>query len=410
MKRIILHSDLNNFYASVECILNPCLDGKFMAVCGNREDRHGIVLAKNQAAKNLGVKTGETIWEAKTKCPELIVVPPQFEKYLKYSRIVKKIYCDYTDLVEPYGMDECWLDVSGSTKLFGNGYEIAETIRRRVYEETGLTVSIGVSFNKIFAKLGSDMKKPDAVTCISEDDFKLKVWNLDACELLGVGRATYKKMLNYRIKTIGDIAKAQPEFMKKWFGKCGVDLWRFANGLDTSRVLPADFKVPAKSIGHGITCTSDLYNEDEVWRVILELTIDISHKLRVSGKSAAAVGISIKNNKLETKDFMCSLESPTHNTLCIAGTAFELFKQKYCMNIPVRAVSVRAIRLMDDIESGQISFFSQITEKDEKIESAMEKIRDRFGKKSITYGTLLQDLKMPKYKDAEIVLPSFYHA
>lgn len=409
MSRIILHSDLNNFYASVECMLNPSLRGKDVAVCGNREDRHGIVLAKNQSAKLKGVKTGEAIWEAQLKCPELIIVPPRFEEYLKYSRIVKNIYCDYTDLVEPYGMDECWLDVTGSAHLFGSGYDIAEMIRKRVFSETGLTVSVGVSFNKIFAKLGSDMKKPDAVTCINEEDFREKIWKLSAGELLGVGRATRKKMLSLNIGTIGDIANADPKFLKKWFGKCGVDLWRFANGKDVSKVLPADFTIPAKSIGHGITCTQDILSSDEVWRVVLELTIDISRKLRLSGKLASGVCIGVKNNKLETKEFMCSLESPTHNTLCLAAAAFELFKQKYSMDVPVRAVSVRAIRLVDECCGCQISFFSAKSEKDEIIESAMEGIRKRFGKYSITYATLLQDLKMPKYKDAEIILPSFYH-
>ena len=410
MSRIILHSDLNNFYASVECMLNPSLKGKDVAVCGNREDRHGIVLAKNQSAKLKGVKTGEAIWEAQLKCPDLVIVPPRFEEYLKYSRIVKKIYCDYTDLVEPYGMDECWLDVTGSAHLFGSGFEIAEMIRKRVFSETGLTVSVGVSFNKIFAKLGSDMKKPDAVTCINEEDFREMVWNLDVSELLGVGRATLNKLNKYNISTIGELANSNPDFIKRWFGKCGVQLWRFANGKDFSSVLPADCSIPAKSIGHGITCTSDLLSEDEIWRVILELTIDISRKLRLSNKLASGICVSVKNNKLQTKEFMCGMENPTHNTLWLATAAFELLRQKYDLESPVRAVSVRAIRLVDEFCGNQLSFFGKESEKDEKIESAMEGIRSRFGKYSITYATLLQDLKMPKYKDAEIILPSFYHA
>ena len=220
-EKIILHSDLNNFYASVECLLHPELRDKYVAVCGSQEDRHGIVLAKNGRAKAKGVKTGEAIWEAKKKCPELVIVPPTFSEYAKYSKIVREIYKRYTNQIEPFGMDECWLDVTGSTRLFGSGVNIAHEIRKAVKDETGLTVSIGVSFNKIFSKLGSDLKKPDAVTVITKQNYKTVVWSLKANELLGVGRATSKKLASMGIFTIGDIANTPADVLQKKLGKFG---------------------------------------------------------------------------------------------------------------------------------------------------------------------------------------------
>ena len=250
-RQTILHSDMNSFYASVEMMLNPDLKGKAIAVCGSTEDRHGIVLAKSEKAKKYGVKTGMVNFEARQRCPELILVPPQYDQYLKYSKLAHEIYYRYTDQVEPFGMDECWLDVTHS--VVGSGLAIAEEIRQAVREELGLTVSIGVSFNKIFAKLGSDMKKPDAITVISPDDFKEKVWPLPASDLLYVGRSTEHKLSGFGIHTIGELAATPPEMLKRWFGVNGIKLWHYANGTDNSRVMHKDFVSPVKSIGHGIT-------------------------------------------------------------------------------------------------------------------------------------------------------------
>ena len=230
MSRTILHCDMNNFYASVECFLDPKLKPFPVAVCGDVEERHGIVLAKNYKAKGDGVSTGEAIWQAKQKCPGLVVVPPHYEEYMKFSKAAREIYEHYTDQVEPFGMDECWLDVTGSTRIMGNGEKIANEIRERIKFELGLTISAGVSFNKIFAKLGSDMKKPDAVTVIPQDNFKNIVWNLPASDMLGVGRATERKLASSGIRTIGQIAEFPCEYLQRKLGKCGVDLWRFANG------------------------------------------------------------------------------------------------------------------------------------------------------------------------------------
>ena len=252
-EKCILHSDMNSFYASVEMMLNPSLRGKPVAVCGATEDRHGIVLAKSELAKKAGVKTGMVNWEAERLCKDLILVPPHYDQYLKYSKLAHEIYYRYTDLVEPFGMDECWLDVTGSTYIFGSAMEIAEKIRKATREELGLTVSIGVSFNKIFAKLGSDMKKPDAITVIEKDTFRDKIWGLPAADLLGVGRATQRVLDSYCIRTIGDLAKTDPDFLKRRLGKPGVALWQYANGNDHSLVHNSDFVSPIKSVGHGIT-------------------------------------------------------------------------------------------------------------------------------------------------------------
>lgn len=407
-----MHSDLNNFYASVECLNNPKLRNKFVAVCGSQEERHGIVLAKNQRAKMMGVQTGEAIWQAKQKCPDLVIVPPNFDEYLKYSRLVREVYYQYTDLIEPFGMDECWLDVTGSTGLFGDGSQIAHKIRECVKKEIGLTVSVGVSFNKIFAKLGSDIKKPDAVTCIEKDSFKERVWNLPASNLLGVGRATAARLGKYNIKTIGELANTNPKYLKNWFGVNGVKLWRYANGFDDSRVAPFDYKSPIKSIGHGITCVADLVNDYEVWRVMLELTQDISRKLRANELLAGGVSIAVKDNTLFYKEYQCKMNIPTHSTMEIAKEAFKLFQKNYNWQNHIRAVTVRVIQLMSKHIPRQISLFSDETTRDktEKIESAMEKIRERFGKHAVTYACLLGDLKMPKTKDVELIMPQAMYA
>lgn len=398
MERVILHSDMNNYYASVECILNPELKNKHIAVCGNKEDRHGIVLAKNQAAKIMGVKTGEPIWKAKQKCPELKIVPPHYDEYIKYSKLAKEIYYYYTDLVEPFGIDECWLDVTGSTALFGSGEEIAEIIRKRIKKELGVTVSIGVSFNKIFAKLGSDIKKPDAVTSIKKSDFKKKVWPLPVSELLYVGPATTEKLRKLNIHTIGELANSSPEHVQKWLGKNGIMLYNFANGFDTSRVSPYGYKAPINSISHGITCTSDLLSSDEVWKIIFFLTQDVAHRLRNDELMAQGVSITIRDCSLNIKEFQTKLAQPTRSHTVIAREAFKLYKLEYDTSIPVRAVSVRALYLSSSHIPIQTTLFSDTNKdiKQDKIETVVDSLRQRFGKHSITYASLMGNLKLPE--------------
>jgi len=407
VERIILHCDMNNCYASIECLLNPELRDKAIAVCGSQEDRHGIVLAKNNLAKSYGVKTGEVIWQAKQKCPDLIIVPPNYSQYLSYSRKAREIYYRYTDMIEPFGIDECWLDVTGSTLLFGNGYDIAYQIKETIKSELGLTVSIGVSFNKIFAKLGSDMKKPDAITVIEKETFKEKIWGLQACELIYVGRSTTQKLSKYGIHTIGELAQTDPNFLKQVFGKNGYDLWIYANGKDISRVMNTDYKSPIKSVGHGTTCNADLEDETDVWSVFLELSQDVGKRLRDNHLAATSVQISVKDENLFTKQYQAPLPCVTQNFLELAQGAIKLFKDNYIWNYNVRAVTIRAINLVADDCPQQYGFFYNTTKhiKAEKIDRAVDKIRDRYGKSSVKVATLMVDLKIAK-DTAPSMMPS----
>lgn len=410
--RAILHSDLNCFYASVEMMLDPSLRGKAVAVCGSTENRHGIVLAKSQLAKQAGVKTGMANWEAREACPGLIVVPPQYDQYLKYSALTREIYYRYTDLVEPYGMDECWIDITGSQRAYGTAMEIAEEIRKATREELGLTVSIGVSFNKIFAKLGSDMKKPDAITEITPENFREKVWPLPASDLLYVGRATTRKLADRSVYTIGDIAATNPEYLRSWFGVNGIALWTFASGNDTSRVMHKDFVSPVKSVGHGITCVTDLHDEDEVWKVMLELSQDIGHKLRLHGLMANGVQIFVRGNDLGYRQFQARLPYATRSQMEIALTARKLFHENYVWVNPVRAVTVRAINLAPEGNPQQFDLFTDTVkiEKQDRLEAAVDDIRRRFGKRAIYAAALMGDIKMPDRGNAEIVMPGLMYS
>lgn len=396
-QRAILHSDMNSFYASVEMMLDPSLRGKAVAVCGSVEDRHGIVLAKSDLAKRAGVKTGMVCWEARQRCPNLVVVPPQYDEYIKYSRLAHEIYYRYTDMVEPFGMDECWLDVTASRYQCGTGREIAEQIRAATREELGLTVSVGVSFNKIFAKLGSDLKKPDAVTEITPENFRDKVWPLDASEMIYVGRATEAKLAKYGIYTIGQVAATPPELLRSWFGVNGLALWRYANGTDQSRVMHKDFVSPVKSVGHGITCTADLENEEEVFKVMLELSQDVGHRLRVHGLTARGVQLWIRANDLSGMQCQCKLPFQTQLPSELTAAGFKLFQERYHWTQNVRAVCIRAIDLVPKTDPDQLSIFvdNEKRERRERLEDTIENLRSRFGKTAITYATLLGDLKMP---------------
>ena len=396
MERAILHSDMNCFYASVEMMLDPSLKGKAIAVCGSTESRHGIVLAKSEKAKKAGVKTGMVNWEARQACPGLILVPPQYDQYMKYSRLAHEIYYRYTDLVEPFGMDECWIDVSQSGTV-GSPMEIAEQIRAATREELGLTVSVGVSFNKIFAKLGSDMKKPDAITEITPENFKEKVWPLPASDIIYVGRATAAKLDRHGIHTIGDVAGTDPELLRSWFGVNGLKLWTYASGNDVSRVMQKDFVSPIKTIGHGITCTADLNSEEEVYRVMLERSQDIGHRLRVNEMKAKGVQIYIRTNDLFFEEYQAKFEAPTRSPKEIADAARVLFHERYRWFRPVRAVTVRAIGLIPQQVPEQMNLFLDQKKKDklDRIETAVEEIRQRYGKHSVMNASLLGDIKMP---------------
>lgn len=407
MKRIILHCDLNNFYASVECVKNPQLKGKCVAVCGSEDDRHGIVLAKSQPAKLLGVKTGDTIIEARRKCSNLIVVRPDFDTYYEYSEKVKSIYSRYTDLIEPFGMDECWLDVSSSEQLFGDGFNIAEEIRNSVRQETGLTISVGVSFNKVFAKLGSDMKKPDATTVISKENYKDKVWCLNANEMIFVGRRTFKTLQKYGIITIGDIACAQPDFLRKILGKNGFDLWIYANGLDFSPVSHIDSKPVPQSISRGITCMESLLSVYEAERVIAELSIKVSKNLRREHLLATGVQLAIKEDSLTVQQYSDNLEFPTRNAKEIYEIAQKLLYEKHIWKRNIRALTVRTYNLVkeENYQQLHIDFDIDAHEKICVVDNALNGIRKKLGNDKIFNGCRLYGTKMPTGKSEHSSLP-----
>ena len=399
--RTILHSDLNNFYASVECLRNPEIRNFPVVVVGSKEDRHGIVLAKNMIAKGFGVKTGDVYWEAKQKCGgTLIEVQADFSTYINVSREVRKIYEDYADRIEAYGIDECWLDVSSSLKLFGNGREIAETIRERIKKEIGLTVSIGVSWNKIFAKLGSDMKKPDAVTEITPENYKLKVWTLPVEDLLYVGKATQQKLNRMGIKTIGDLAQADEQTLVNLLGKWGSYLHTFANGKDESPVTKIGEEESIKSIGNSLTVYRDLVDDNDVEPVIYLLADSVCARMREAGlNKARTVHVYARANNLVGFQKQGKLSRPSGTMQDVAKTAFKLFKEVYPWEKPVRSLGISVSGFLFGNE--QLDLFGDL-EKDEKqkrLDNAIDKLRAKYGNNIIQAAIVYND---PKLKDLDI--------
>lgn len=398
MDRAILHCDMNNFFASVECMLDKSLRDKPVVVCGNEKERHGIVLAKNYIAKPYGINVGDPIWQAKNKCKDLVVVStPHYDEYSIYSKKAFEIYNRYTDLVEPFGIDECWLDVTNSQKLFGDSKSIADNIRETIKKELDLTISVGVSYNKIFAKLGSDIKKPDATTVITKENFKDIVWPLPAEALMGVGRNTIKELDKHFIHTIGDIANEKPETLEYWLGQSGLMLYEYANGLDDSPVIKSEDAEEVKSISHGITTKRDLKNNDEVWKVMLELAQEIAYKLRKKELRATVVSVSIRDTDLMWQQFQKRLKNSEKTAIGIAKYAFELFKQKYTFEKNVRNVTISANNLIKEGTPEAIGIFDDIKNKDkqEKAEACMESINDRYGDNLVKNATLMETDVMP---------------
>ena len=398
MERAILHCDMNNFFASVECVLDPTLKDEAIAVCGNVEERHGIVMARNYKAKSFGVNAAEPIWMAKKKCPNLVIVNnPHYDKYVEYSEKAREIYRSYTDYVEPMGLDECWLDVTESLNLYGEPKKIADDIRNTIREKLGLTISVGVSFNKTFAKLGSDMKKPDATTVISKENFREKVWPLPATDMIGVGRGTRKILDKYFIRTIGDIAKESPKRLQYLLGKNGVALYEAANGIEDTPVQKYEELEEVKSISHGITTVRDMENEDEVWKIVLELTKEIALKLRVKHLRAGGVSVSVRDSKLLWQQYRKKLKNTEQSASNIAKIAFDLFREKYDWANPVRNITIGTMYLTKDTEPEQLTIFENYTKKEkiEKAEKVMEELNMKYGNEIITTAVLLDDKNLP---------------
>ncbi len=406
--RAILHSDANCFYASCEMVLQPQLRGKAVAVCGKVEDRHGIVLAKSERAKRAGVTTGMPNWEALKKCPDLIIVPPRFEYYSQFSKLLHGIYERYTDYVEPFGLDECWLDVTNNIKA---PMVIAEEIRQAVKDELGLTVSIGVSFNKVFAKLGSDMKKPDAITEISESNFKSLVWPLPCSELLYCGRQTTVQLERLAVHTIGDLAALPLDYITKKFGKNGHSLWLFANGLDDSAVAHKDFYEPPKSIGHGVTCVENLDSYEEANKVIVSLCQDIGYKLRKSRLSATGVALTVKNRHLVSQSYQAKLQAPTQDELVISKEAYKLLRENYTFREAIRSITVTAVGLKEEDAPLQamLLYDYEADEKRSRLNSALDEIKNTFGREIIKPAVILDESKMPKNTQKDTILPGMMH-
>ena len=385
-KRVILHCDLNNFFASVSLLFNPTLRSVPVAVCGDKEQRHGIVLAKNEAAKRCGVKTAEAIFEARAKCPELVILPPMMDKYKEYSEKAHRIYEEYTDMIEPFGIDECWLDVTGSRLLFGSGEEIADKIRREIKQKLGITVSVGVSFNKVFAKLGSDMKKPDGITVISRENFREKIWRLPISDLLFVGRKTTDRLRSCGICTIGDAAICSDEMLERLLGKNGLELKRYALGEDNSPVSRQYEKATPKSIGRSVTRQQDFKTPDEIWGIFLSLAREISDSLREQGLYAGGVQVHIRNAALSVKEFSRSYPDSVNGAKIIAERGMELLNEHFGFTEPLRSVGLRAINLRGYQTAIQEDIFgdSEKQETEEKIESSIYELRKKFGSASIT--------------------------
>ncbi|MGI6700989.1 MAG: DNA polymerase Y family protein [Christensenellales bacterium] len=392
--RTILHCDVNNFYASVEAVKNPALKGLPIAVCGNPEKRHGIILAKSYPAKARGIKTGDTIWEAKQKCPDLLLLPADFNSYMDYSDRIFEIYTRFTDMVEPYGLDECWLDVTGSVHLFGNGREIADLLRKTVYNETGVTISVGVSFTKSFAKLGSDMKKPNATTEILHHSFREKIWHLPAEELIMVGPKTASKLKKLNINTIGDLALADPSLMKKIFGIVGLQLVNSANGIEDTAVRMYYDKIVPKSVGHSTTTPRDMTTRDELKAVVFSLSDQVAYRLRRLGLKARGVSLYVRNKKLEFSGRQISLPSVTSNGRDIGSTAMRLFDSEFNIDTPLRLAGVSAFNLIRATDLNQISFFDREIALKARLDDSLDYLKEKYGHNIIRRGIVMTDLDL----------------
>lgn len=385
-----MHCDLNNFYASVEQKLHPEFDGLPLAVCGDPKQRHGIVLAKNQLAKKAGVQTGEAIWISKRKCPDIVFVAPHYNEYVKYSKQVFAIYTEYTDRVESFGIDECWLDVTGSKKLFGDGKTIADALRERVKAETGLTISVGVSFTKTLAKLGSDLKKPDATTVLDRAHYMDIIGDLAPSELIMIGSRTAKKLSDLNINTIRELAHADRQALKYHFGVIADNMINAAAGIETEEVKKyTEHSIP-KSVSNGTTTPRNIENADEAKVVIYSLAELVAVRLRQYDLLAKGVSLAIKDPDLNWKSKQSPLPFPTANAGDIAEGALKLLDVIHSFKDPLRAITVGAIRLIGKNE-WQPSLFDDLSEKDEKLDQSVDLIREKYGYHALTRGIVLGD-------------------
>ena len=381
MKRIIFHIDQNCYFASVEMISRPELRNVPMAVAGDAKVRHGIILAKNEPAKKYGIKTAEAIWQAQAKCPDLVLVDAHHEKYEFYSKKLREMYSEYTDKVEPFGLDECWLDMTGIVSDYDEAEEVALEIRNRVKEEFKLTCSVGISFNKVFAKLGSDYKKPDATTVFTDRNWQEKIWPLPVSDLLFVGKHTADKLAKINVKTIGDLAKTDVEFINRYLGKNGVGLWEYANGLDDSPVAESGYKRIPKSVGNSTTTAEDMTSDRQIERTLHMLSESVASRLRRHGLKGTVVQITVRDRDLGIYEKQGILYRATDDAKGIYQAARDLFKNSFDWNKGVRSIGVRCTKLVRSDSGEQLSLFAeaQKSERDERLNKAIDDINRRYG-------------------------------
>ncbi len=393
MPRTILHVDANCFYASVECLYHPSIRSKPVAVCGDPDARHGIVLTANYPAKRMGVKVGQAIWQAKQTCAGLVTVPPNYDLYVHFSQMMRSIWEEYSDRVEAFGLDENWVDVSDEVKDVRQGKLLADLLRERVKNELGITVSIGVADNKIFAKLGSDFKKPDGTTAIYPETFKEQIWPLPARDLLYVGPATAKKLARMNICTIGDLARVDSSWLKMLLGKNGLLLQAFALGLDSSPVMPVTAAAAIKSIGNSTTTPHDIQTMDDAKCVYYLLAESVAARLREHGFRARCVSISARTTALFTSGCQTMLKTPTDLTSEIANTACQLFAANFSPLLPLRSVGISCSHLSSASSPMQLSFVEDPAAriKKENLDRAIDDLRRRYGHNIVQRGVVLND-------------------
>ena len=402
MDRAILHCDCNGFFASVECIQQPSLWNVPMAVCGDPESRHGVILAKNELAKGYGVVTAETVWSARKKCPDLVLVEPHHDLYHEYSRKINRIYGQYTDQVEAFSVDESWLDVTGSYKLFGSGKQIADALRERVQRELGLTISVGVSFNKIFAKMGSDYKKPNATTEITRENYRKLLFPLSVEEMIFVGKSTAASLGKLGIHTIGDLAGADVQTLERLLGKAGPVLWEYANGLEDSPVQVQGAAEAVKSISNSITFRRNLVGLEDIRQGLLMLADSVAGRLREQGLRCQTLAVSIKDPSLKTISRQRQLPYAANQTKLIFDTAIEIVQDSWNPRAPIRLLGISATNLTTGIAVRQLDFFGSTGEEDvrqQRLDKAVDAIRSRFGGGALKHASLMKsDIVRERHK------------
>ena len=405
MDRVILHCDLNSYFASVECIERPELRQVPMAVCGDPQSRHGVILAKNELAKRYGVQTAETVWQARRKCPKLVLVPPHRDRYQYYCELINELYGQYTDQVEAFSIDESWLDVTGSQRLFGSGERIADELRRRVKEELQLTISVGVSFNKVFAKLGSDYKKPDATTVITRENYRDILFPLPVGDMLFVGPSAAEELKKRGIETIGQLACTPPDRMRALLGRMGETLWAYANGLDDSPVRRAGESDPVKSVSNSTTFPRDLVGREEVRGGLLMLSDSVGERMRAQRLAAHTVQVQIKSPELKVISRQETLREAIASTREIYQTAARIVERAWDMRRPVRMLSVGCTHFAETDGATQLSFIGEENherrDRQLKLENTVDAIRRRYGRGSISFGQLMDSGKKAPERGAK---------